>query len=261
MELEHRAATQAQRVAVAAHPDQQAQPDERPDGGRREPLSCVRIIETAVRYVDSNCLDELSMRRLGSELGVEAMSLYRYFPSKGALLDAVVGWLLRDLALPIEGATQDWEVEVRDFAVSFRSITRQHPHLMPLLTVRSPDDPLLQGIHDRMIDVWRRAGLSPEDAQSAQRALQSYLSGSSQWHQEVAARVRRPRPTSATGSTCSSTVFGAASRRWPAVDGGPAAPPPQRLRSAPRSSRPAHGGIRRAASGDLPAATDGHRPR
>lgn len=188
MEPLHRTATQAQPVAVAAHPDQQAQPDvamdDRPDGARREPLSCVRIIEAAVRYVDDNCLDELSMRRLGSELGVEAMSLYRYFPSKGALLDAVVGWLLRDLALPDDRRARDWEGEVRDFAVSFRSITRQHPHLMPLLTVRSPDDPLLQGIRERLIEVWRRAGLSADDAQSAQRALQAYLSGSSQWHQE-----------------------------------------------------------------------------
>lgn len=143
----------------------------------------MRIIEAAVRYADSNCLDELSMRRLGSELGVEAMSLYRYFPSKGALLDAVVGWMLRDLALPAE-PRDDWEDQVRDFAVSFRGITRQHPHLMPLLTIRSPDDPLLLDIHDRMVVVWRRAGLSHDDAKSAQRALQSYLSGSSQWHQE-----------------------------------------------------------------------------
>ena len=144
----------------------------------------MRIIEAAVHYVDDNCLDELSMRRLGSELGVEAMSLYRYFPSKSALLDAVVGWLLRDLALPDQRGTEEWEGQVRDFAVSFRTITRQHPHLMPLLTVRSPEDPLLLGIHDRMVEVWCRAGLSLEDAQSAQRALQSYLSGSSQWHQE-----------------------------------------------------------------------------
>lgn len=187
MEARQRTAAPTQRVAVASHPDHQSDMDlafdDRPDATRREPLSCVRIIEAAVRYVDDNCLDELSMRRLGSELGVEAMSLYRYFPSKAALLDAVVGWLLRDLALPGDrpGA---WEDEVRDFAVSFRGITRQHPHLMPLLTVRSPDDPLLLDIHDRMIVVWRRAGLSADDAQSAQRALQSYLSGSSQWHQE-----------------------------------------------------------------------------
>ena len=184
MEVQHRAAAQAQSVAVAPDPHFEPALDDRPDATRREPLSCVRIIEAAVRYVDSNCLDELSMRRLGSELGVEAMSLYRYFPSKGALLDAVVGWLLRDLALPGERGAEGWEDQVRDFAVSFRTITRQHPNLMPLLTVRSSEDPLLSGIHDRMVGVWRRAGLSLEDAQSAQRALQSYLSGSSQWHQE-----------------------------------------------------------------------------
>jgi len=91
------------------------------------------------------------MRRL-ARAGVEAMSLYRYFPSKGALLDAVVGWLLSDLALPDERGTRDWEGEVRDFALSFRSVTRQHPHLMPLLTVRSPEDPLLLEIHDRMVE-------------------------------------------------------------------------------------------------------------
>lgn len=188
MELQHRAAAQAQGVAVAPSDDQHRYPDpttdDRPDANRREPLSCVRIIEATVRYADSNCLDELSMRRLGNELGVEAMSLYRYFPSKGALLDAVVAWLLADLALPGERDTDGWESEVRDFAVSFRTITRQHPQLMPLLTTRSSEDPVLLGIHDRMVEVWRRAGLSNEDAQSAQRALQSYLSGSSQWHQE-----------------------------------------------------------------------------
>lgn len=183
MEARLRTAAPAQRVAVATPHQHDEPPDDRPDANRREPLSCVRIIEAAVRYVDSNCLEELSMRRLGGELGVEAMSLYRYFPSKAALLDAVVGWLLRDLALPGDRPS-DWEDQVRDFAISFRSLTRRHPHLMPLLTVRSPDDPLLLGVHDRMVRVWCRAGLSPEDAQSAQRALQSYLSGSSQWHQE-----------------------------------------------------------------------------
>lgn len=175
-------------MVAAAHPGPRSHGDlpldDRPDAPRREPLSCVRIIEAAVRYVDSNCLGELSMRRLGSELGVEAMSLYRYFPSKGALLDAVVSWLLRDLILPGDPATDGWEGEVREYAVSFRGIMRQHPHLMPLLTTRSSEDPLLLDIHDRMVEVWCRAGLSREDAQSAQRALQSYLSGSTQWHQE-----------------------------------------------------------------------------
>ncbi len=153
------------------------------DGSVRAPLSCTRIIDAAVRYVDENCLDELSMRRLGSELGVEAMSLYRYFPSKGALLDAVAGWLLRDLALPDPNTGSDWEASVRAYSRSFRTITQAHPHLMPLLSSMSPGEPPLIDIHERMVGLWREAGLGATDAESAQRALQCYLSGSSQWHQ------------------------------------------------------------------------------
>ncbi len=100
MEDQHREAAQARGAALA--PDMQTATLGTPSrGGQfRVPLSCTRIIDAAVRYVDDNCLDELSMRRLGSELGVEAMSLYRYFPSKAALLDAVVDRLLSDLVLP-----------------------------------------------------------------------------------------------------------------------------------------------------------------
>ena len=193
MEAQHREAAQAQGAALA--PQHHTSDDVTAPGGSsavegtpRAPLSCTRIIEAAVRYVDDNCLDELSMRRLGSELGVEAMSLYRYFPSKAALLDAVVAYLLRDLALPERPAADagaEWEGQVRDFAVSFRRITREHPQLVPLLSNMSPDDPGPAGIHERMVEVWRSAGLPSTEAESAQRALQSYLSGSSQWHREA----------------------------------------------------------------------------
>ena len=153
------------------------------DGSVRTPLSCTRIMDAALRYVDQNCLDELSMRRLGSELGVEAMSLYRYFPSKAALLDAVAGRLLSDLALPVPDSGAAWEVQVRAYSWSFRTLIQAHPNVMPLLATMSPSDPPLVDIHGRMVGLWHEAGLAELDAESAQRALQCYLSGSSQWHQ------------------------------------------------------------------------------
>jgi AcrR family transcriptional regulator len=54
---------------------------------KRQPLSRRRMLEAAVRFVDREGLEALSMRKLGSELGVEAMSLYHHVPNKGALLD------------------------------------------------------------------------------------------------------------------------------------------------------------------------------
>ena len=51
----------------------------------REPLSRQRILEAAVRLVDAEGLNALTMRRLASELGVEGASLYKHIPNKAAL--------------------------------------------------------------------------------------------------------------------------------------------------------------------------------
>ncbi|MGA5167660.1 MULTISPECIES: TetR family transcriptional regulator [Streptomyces] len=60
------------------------------DRGRYGKLSRERVLVAALGVVDAEGLSALSMRRLGTELGVEAMSLYRYLPGKGALLDGLV---------------------------------------------------------------------------------------------------------------------------------------------------------------------------
>ena len=52
----------------------------------RAPLTRSRIAEAALAIVDRDGLDALSMRRLGAELGVEGMAIYRHFPNKAAVL-------------------------------------------------------------------------------------------------------------------------------------------------------------------------------
>ncbi|MEA2622659.1 MAG: hypothetical protein QOH61_1569 [Chloroflexota bacterium] len=166
----------------------------RPQGGRtgavdccraapsaREPLSRDRIIEAAMCYVDANCLDDLSMRRLGGELGVEAMSLYRYFPSKAALLDSVICHALGTLDLPPARNGSDWEPQIRAYAHSFRTVAKQHPRLVPLLATMGPQNHTLAEITDRMVALWRSAGLDAPTAQRAQTALQGYITGTSLW--------------------------------------------------------------------------------
>ena len=148
-------------------------------GPSRAPLSCDRIVAAALRYVDHNCLDDLSMRRLGGELGVEAMSLYRYFPSKAALLDAVVGRVLADVALPPRSTGSDWEAHVRVYAQSFRGVAREHPHVVSLLATHGSADRSQAAIRERMLDLWRQAGFDREGAGQAQCLLQGYLMGSS----------------------------------------------------------------------------------
>ena len=53
---------------------------------QREKLSRDRIIDAALQIMDDEGLDAVSMRRVGRELGVEAMSLYHHVRDKDDLL-------------------------------------------------------------------------------------------------------------------------------------------------------------------------------
>ena len=142
---------------------------------KRQPLSRRRILEAAVRFVDREGLEALSMRKLGSELGVEAMSLYNHVPNKGALLDGMVEVLLGELEVPSED--EGWERRIREAYRAFRRLAHEHPNVFPLLVVRPPET--MDGIWlvEEFLKTLREAGFDPQTALYAFRALSSYASG------------------------------------------------------------------------------------
>ena len=144
---------------------------------RREPLSCARIVDAATRYIDRHCIAELSMRKLGAELGVEAMSLYRYFPNKAALLDAVVSAALESVPVP-SADDPDWAAAIRAWAGAVRRLARRHPRVFPLLVSLGHDDPRVVVFARSMDAVWRGAGFDPATAARARGAIVAYTLGS-----------------------------------------------------------------------------------
>ena len=149
-------------------------------GGRvREPLSRERILAAAIEFVDRNCLDELSMRKLGAQLGVEAMSLYRYFPSKDELLEGVVDALTEQLRLP--APDEDWRAAIREFARSFRTLGQAHPRAVPLLMRASPRSASLRRRSDAIESVLARASFDDRGRLRAQCAVMGYVLGSTMW--------------------------------------------------------------------------------
>lgn len=142
----------------------------------RKRLSTERIVQTALRYVERHGLPGLSMRRLGDELGVEAMSLYRYFPSKVALLDGCVEAAVRAVAAPPD-ETRDWVSAVRAYARSIRRLAHAYPHVFPLLAWAGPDHRAVQPLTEQMLAVWRQAGLDEATARYAQCAVHGFAMG------------------------------------------------------------------------------------
>lgn len=135
-------------------------------------------MEAASTLIDRECLADLSMRKLGADLGVEAMSLYRYFPSKADLLDAVVERAARDLELP--SSDLDWREALRRFARSFRRVALRHPAIAPLLAA-APPRPAMRLATQTVATVLASAGFPTAAVPQAQCAVLGYLIGSTAW--------------------------------------------------------------------------------
>ena len=113
---------------------------------RRRPLGREQILREAVRLIDTEGRDRLTMRRLGSELGVEAMALYRYIPGREQLLDGVVEYVMNELYQ--QTMTQDlpgsWQEYLQQMAHGVRTICTAHPRVFPLVATRPPAAPWLR---------------------------------------------------------------------------------------------------------------------
>ena len=143
----------------------------------REPLSRARFLEAAVRLMDREGVEAITMRRLGRELGVEAMSLYNHVEDKEDILAGIIETVLIEFRLPPAGG--DWLDRVRTMAVEFRRLLLAHPNVVQLIAEhhgppRSPDG--FQPV-EVALSTLRAGGLSPQDTVHAYRALVGFVTG------------------------------------------------------------------------------------
>ena len=73
----------------------------------RIPLSRERVLRAAIALADEGGLESLSMRKLGQQLGVEAMSLYHHVANKDDLLDGIVDAVTSEIEVPSDET--DWK--------------------------------------------------------------------------------------------------------------------------------------------------------
>jgi AcrR family transcriptional regulator len=108
-------------------------------GGHRAPLTRTRVLEAAVALADTEGLEALTMRRLGQDLGVEAMTLYHHVRNKDALLAGVVDLLFDELqaaAGPVDPdaiAVHGWRAVLRGRILRAREVMLRHPWLPRVL--------------------------------------------------------------------------------------------------------------------------------
>jgi AcrR family transcriptional regulator len=153
---------------------------------KREALSRERILATALGIVDREGLDAISMRRLGEELGVEAMSLYNHVTNKAAVLDGIFETVLAELPAPRRSAS--WQSALKDRARALRVVLCAHPNTLPIFATRPAVTPASISHVEEVLDTLRSAGFSANKALSTLQVMVAFVVG----HTIAAYSPRKP---------------------------------------------------------------------
>ena len=141
----------------------------------RAPLTRERVLQAAVDLADESGIDAISMRKVGHELGVEAMSLYNHVANKEDLLDGMVDIVVGEIALPPE--SDDWKTTMRDQALRAREVLMRHQWAPRVIETRVNFTPTMMTYMDAMIGIFLRGGFSVDLAHHALHALGSRVLG------------------------------------------------------------------------------------
>jgi AcrR family transcriptional regulator len=142
---------------------------------KRAPLNRERVLCTAIAVADERGVEELTMRKLAKELGVEAMSLYNHVANKVDLLDGMVDIVFGEIEAPSAGG--DWKAELRKRAVSTRRALHRHRWAIGEMEGRTTHGPNTLRLHDAVLGCLRAAGFSVEMTVHAYSVQDAYIYG------------------------------------------------------------------------------------
>lgn len=151
-------------------------PDE-PTRGPKPALSIDKIVHAAIEAADRDGLAALSMRRIATQLGVGAMSLYRYVPGKRELIDLMVDEVIGEDLEKAEAADGDWRARCAEFGSQLWALYLRHPWMQQIDQGR----PMLGPNSTASTEIWLRAvdgiGLDEREMLSTVILVSSYIAG------------------------------------------------------------------------------------
>jgi TetR/AcrR family transcriptional regulator, tetracycline repressor protein len=173
--------------AEQAEPGRPPEPPWRsaPRRGRSVPrpqLSRDLIVAAALKVVETDGGDALTMRRVADEIGVSASALYGYVANKEELIQLVLEQIIDEIPVPPEGI--DWQDFVKAFAREMYGIFKRRPGVAMLTMGRVPFGPSMLAGAERMLAELRAAGL-PDQVAAFVGDLGSLYVGAIAYEQEV----------------------------------------------------------------------------
>ncbi len=144
----------------------------------RAPLSRQRVAGAALTFIDEHGQAALSMRKLGADLGVEAMSLYNHVTSKDDLLDAVGDLLYNEVLSEFQTDPEwSWQQDLGELAHQYRAVAHRHPNALSLMTDRVIPSTVKYAFLEKCYSIFTKAGFETKAAALAFDTSASWVVG------------------------------------------------------------------------------------
>lgn len=145
-------------------------------GMPREALHQEQIIQAAIALLDEGGIESLSMRRLGSRLGITAAALHYHVGSRHNLLLLAADTVWGQTPLPaLDGV--EWRPVLLAMADNLRSMLLRRPWLLAAMTVQPLDGPARDRHDEHLLAVCEASGLTRRDAEQAVQSVVTFAIG------------------------------------------------------------------------------------
>ena len=142
----------------------------------RRPLTRDRVLQAALELADAGGFESLTMRRLATQLRVEAMSLYNHVANKEDIVDGLVDLVFGEFEVAAPGELE-WKVAMRRRALSIRAALNRHRWAVGLMEGRMNPGPNNVRYHDAVMGCLREAGFPFRAAVHAYSVQDAYIYG------------------------------------------------------------------------------------
>jgi AcrR family transcriptional regulator len=157
-------------------PPWQRHPPKRKRRRGREPITRDAIVETALRLLDKDGLDELSMRRLADELDTGPASLYWHVGSKDGLLELIFDHVIGEVEMP-EPEPERWQEQLKEVARAGRAMILRHRDIVRISIGRIPMGPNALRVSEGIFAILRAGGVPDELAVTGHHLLFALVNG------------------------------------------------------------------------------------
>ena len=136
------------------------------------------VVHAAIQIAEADGLSAVTMSAVSARLGLTTMAIYRYFPNKDALLDAIVDTAMGCPPVPSD-PRGDWRADVARWAHAKRAMLCARPWLAELPFVAAPHGPNWLSWVEAVVEPLSRIGLNAVDTGEMLSVIDGYTRGAS----------------------------------------------------------------------------------